>query len=150
MQKTVFTAGYTSLRPDNLLAAAEHLDAYLVDTRISPYSRVAYWMGAALKKAWGDRYIHIRELGNVNYKAPELGIKLLDAEDGTFQLSQLMRKKAVILFCACKDHATCHRTVAAQEMADRYGVEVIHLTAKGILTMGKPEEAPPPQQQSLF
>lgn len=150
MHTQVFTAGYTSLKPVDLLVAAESLDAYLVDIRISPYSRVEYWMGSHLKVVWGARYQHIKALGNINYKNPADGIKLRDAETGTMQLAQLMLSKPVILICACKNHETCHRSVAAQEMADRYNMEVIHLTAKEILNMGKPAEPEAPQQLNLI
>lgn len=147
MHTTVYTLGYTSLKPDNLLTAAEHLDAYLVDTRISPYSRHQQWMGSNLQEVYGERYVHVKELGNINYKDPEMGIRLKDVEAGTWRLAELMKVKPVILFCACKSPYSCHRSVAAQEMADRYNMQVIHLTIEEVRDMGKPAT---PDQLSLF
>lgn len=149
MNKLLLTAGYTGLKPENLHRAAEIADAYLVDIRISPYSRVPYWMGSHLKVLWGSRYVHVPTLGNINYKNPADGIRLKDPDTGTLRLLELMQTKRVILFCACKDPTTCHRSVAAQEMEDRYNVQVIHLTTRDILNMKNPADLEPPQSQQL-
>lgn len=140
---TLFTAGYTGLKPEELAKAIEHYDAVLVDVRISPYSRNPMWSGINLSRRFVERYVHIRALGNVNYRNPELGIKLVDPDDGCFRLVQLLKQRSVILLCACPDYHTCHRSTAAAEMESRYNVDVthvqvVHLSADDIRAIGKP------------
>lgn len=144
---TLYTLGYTGLKPEELLKAVEHYDATLVDVRISPYSRHPQWSGLNLSRQLGQQYIHIRALGNLNYKQPELGIKLVDPDEGCFRLVQLLKQRSVILLCACPDHHTCHRSTAAAEMEARYDVEVVHLSADDIRAIGKP---PVEKQLTLF
>lgn len=139
---TLYTAGYTGLKPSDLLVAALALDAKLVDVRISPYSRVPYWIGTAMRGAWGDRYQHIRELGNKNYKNPSEGILLVDPDEGTLKLASILKHQPAIILCACEDHHTCHRSTAAHEMEDRYAVTVVHLSKDDIRNYGKPAAQP--------
>lgn len=131
--KTLYTAGYTGLTPDLLLAAATQLNALLIDIRYSPGSRHAQWRQPHLLDVWGDRYLHVRELGNANYdKHLGEGIRLADADAGTQRIVRLLADQPLILLCACAAHEKCHRTTVAQEMADRYGAEIVHLTADDI------------------
>lgn len=113
---TLYTLGYTGTKRDQLLTLAEKLDATLVDVRLSPRSRHPMWDGSALAQAWGERYRHIRDLGNVNYKAPERGIMLMSVENGTLTLVRLLAVRPAIILCACSDWQTCHRRVVAEEM----------------------------------
>lgn len=130
---TLYTIGYTSLTPDLILKKAIDLDALIADIRISPLSRVPHWTKAQLERAWTGRYIHIRELGNKNYKGEfGEGVLLVDPDEGANRVIKLLGVQPVMLMCACKDWQTCHRKNAAQEIADRYGVEVIHLLAADV------------------
>lgn len=136
---TLYTAGYTSLTPEELLDTAERLHALIVDVRLKPWSRWAEkWNKTNLIEVWKDRYLHMDALGNLNYKG-DMGkgvIMLNDVENGTTRLAVLLKTQPVIILCACKDHKTCHRTTVAQEMIDRYNAEVVHLTAKDIQSGG--------------
>ncbi len=147
---TLYTFGYTGLEPEVILVFALARDALIVDTRISPVSRHPKWNKYTLESVWGFNYVHIKALGNKNYKGEYGdGIQLLDADAGTMQAVKLLAKKPLMFMCACSDHATCHRSVASQEMQDRYGVEVVHLTYADFMPASK-TTTPPPTQMSLF
>jgi len=132
----LYTIGYQGLRSVyTLLSLAVPLDATLIDIRMSPWSRRAEWRQDALLKELCDlqfgglkcRYVHIQELGNVNYRGdgpieiwlPEIGLDRLDMQ---------LRAKPCILLCQCPDFRTCHRGVVADLAVSRLGVEVEHLT----------------------
>lgn len=145
---TLFTAGYTGLTPDLILKAANRHDAFVADIRLSPHSRHPQWEGAALAAVLGDRYIHIRELGNRNFKGDYgEGVMLLDADRGSIRVLALLKHRPVILLCACKDWQHCHRLHAAQEMETRYGATVIHLTQNDFKRIDQPDL---PHQEQLF
>jgi uncharacterized protein (DUF488 family) len=151
----LYTLGYTGLLPADLLQLTQHLDAVLADIRFSPYSRHPQWHKANLLDLLGDRYRHIPELGNVNYKGDlGAGIILKDVEQGTIEVARLIQQQSVILLCACKDWHACHRQTAADEMQQRYNVEVIHLSLPEVgKLLRPPEPAEPifkPVQRSLF
>lgn len=146
MPNTIYTAGYTGLTPALLLDAAKRLDAVLVDVRISPRSRHPMWNGAALAKEWGERYAHIKALGNKNYKGDYgEGIMLLDSDAGVKQIAPLLEKRSVILLCACEHWETCHRRDAAEVVGERTGLKVVHLSAADIK-----QPQPPAQQLTLL
>lgn len=148
MAHTLYTAGYTGVSPADLHTATVQLGAILADIRLSPFSRNSDYHKPALIERFNTAYVHIPQLGNLNYKN-DLGdgIMLKDVERGTLEVAKLLRVQPVILLCACKHHTTCHRTTAAREMEDRYQVEVIHITGDDIYRMCHPQ---PPQQLTLF
>lgn len=137
---TLYTAGYTGSTPEKLLAAAERLKALIVDVRLMPYSKWApHWNKKALIETWGDRYVHVEALGNLNYKG-DMGegvIVLKDAETGTTHLARLLADQPAIILCACKDHHKCHRSTVAQEMGERYNVQVVHLSGSDLELPGE-------------
>lgn len=125
---TLYTLGYTGAKLNDIQAWLESNNAILVDTRYSPLSRVTTWQGDNLKKVIGSRYIHMRSLGNKNYKLQfGEGIMIVDMEKGTSDLLNILKSQPVVLMCACENYHTCHRTTTADEMAKRYGVKVVHL-----------------------
>ncbi len=118
---TVFTAGYTGRTVAQLLEAAQTLNADVMDIRFSPRSRNPVWSGSRLAESLGDRYRHLRAFGNANYKELEgPGTVLVDAEEGVRAVrSTLESGRNVILLCACKDPAGCHRTDVAALLRSR-------------------------------
>jgi hypothetical protein len=74
----LYTIGYQGLRGVyQLLNFAIPLDADIIDIRFTPYSKNEEWTQATLlnrlcdlqvRRAQTSRYVHIKELGNVNYK----------------------------------------------------------------------------------
>jgi uncharacterized protein (DUF488 family) len=119
----LYTIGYSGRTPQEIETIVELLDARLVDVRYSPASRLPQWSGLCLRQLFGDRYIHLRQFGNVNYKngGP---IQLVDYESGKAILSGLDRP--VVLMCVCSDPAICHRTHLARLLRqDGFEVEEI-------------------------
>ena len=117
----VYTIGYSGRTPNVLLEIVERLGAQLVDVRYSPASRMPQWSGLRLRQLFGERYTHLRQFGNVNYKngGP---IQLVDYASGKVYLDVLERP--AILMCVCADPAICHRTYIANLLrAD--GFEVV-------------------------
>ncbi|MDX1994979.1 MAG: DUF488 domain-containing protein [bacterium] len=127
----LYTAGYTGLLPDDLLSAAQHLGALIVDIRLNARSRVPYWNKGPLQRAWGEAYRHVGELGNLNYRSGG-EVALADEEKGVAQIVELLHQQPVILLCACVDWRTCHRRTAAEAVAARVGVAVTHLSADDV------------------
>lgn len=140
----VYTLGYLGRTQDDLAAIVERLDAKLLDIRFSPFSRNQQFAGWALKRRLTDQnYQHIKPLGNVNYKngGP---IEIADFPAGLEVIRQSVRP--VILMCACRDAAGCHRTVVAKMLQDEgFTVEEIPLTQNN-----EANDAGRPVQQALF
>lgn len=110
----VSTLGYADIESERMLQALM-VDPHrlLVDIRLMPVSRWRpTWNKTALAAQYGDRYLHLRGLGNVNYKHPEKGIQLLDPDEPLARLRSLLAQgHSLVLLCACKSYATCHRRV---------------------------------------
>jgi uncharacterized protein (DUF488 family) len=145
---TLYTLGYTGIKPAQLLAKAIELQAIVIDTRYSPRSRTPQWNGMELARLLGQRYQHLPALGNVNYKtAGPIEINL--PKVGTQQMISILNDQAAILLCACPDVSTCHRKIVAEMVQAACGCEVIHL-AKGDLASDDPAKPDKPMQQNLF
>jgi uncharacterized protein (DUF488 family) len=123
---TLYTAGYTGLKPEELKATAERLGAVVADIRFRPFSRNPAWSKVNVSKALGDRYQHIQALGNRNYKGGP--IDLLGVEAGIGIVGTLLETQPVILLCVCTNVETCHRKTVAEKLAEALGCEVKHLT----------------------
>lgn len=115
---TIYTYGYTTSTPEDLTAYIDALDAYLIDIRYSPRSRVPQWRQQALDEMAGvtehgrRRYRHIIELGNVNYNS-DGPIELYAPAAGLREIAPYLAARPCILLCACRDWRTCHRRVVA-------------------------------------
>lgn len=134
MDKIIYTLGYTGskLSLGELLAFCELRNLKLVDVRISPRSRAAQWNMAPMKDTLKDRYAHIREFGNKNYRNGD-AIELVDPVAGMVQIKAILSDYAgVVLCCACSDHMTCHRSDVAHYVSSETGLLTIHLSANDI------------------
>jgi len=126
----IFTLGYTSTTPEELLQIATERDALVLDIRLKAWSMAPRWRVEALQELLEKRYIGMSFLGNLNYKSggltvlnnPERGLELV-----TRYLVTGGDPKSVILLCACWSHVTCHRLVAAKLIAGETGCEIEHL-----------------------
>ena len=98
-------------------ALAERLGTTVIDIRLVPASRWRKeWRDSELRNLLGDRYVHVRELGNEHYK--EGGpIKIKDMDAGIKKLLEI--GGSLILLCGCKDKLDCHRRVVARELEER-------------------------------
>lgn len=116
---TLATIGYTEpdaqARIDAFVAAPR---AYLVDIRLTPYSRFRpEWNRPALQARYGRQYVHLRGLGNVNHQDRRLPIHLLDPEPHLQHLAAcLLHGHSYLLLCACKDYTRCHRKVVYEQI----------------------------------
>lgn len=123
MTDQIYTLGYTGRRPGEIYALAEQLDATVCDIRFSPRSRVPRWNKGRLEVLLGDRYMHIQELGNQNYKTGG-PVEIVDLDAGLARIQD--HPRPVILMCACKDLAGCHRAVIRDHLRAE-GLEVEEL-----------------------
>lgn len=120
MTQRVYTIGYGGRKPSEIKQIAEALDAIVFDIRFSPRSRNPQWAGKNVKALLGDRYHHVREFGNRNYKGGAIELVDFDAGRGLIEDSS----RPVILMCVCKDPACCHRTTIAEQLrAEGFEVE---------------------------
>ena len=136
MTDRVFTIGYSGRKPAEIKLLAEELDATVFDVRFSPRSRVPHWSRKRLTESLGDRYRHVRALGNRNYRSGPIELEDFPAGLALIQESD----RPIILMCACKDPAICHRTTIAEKLR-KVGMQVAEL-----------DSGPPagPQQLELF
>ena len=126
MPHALYTLGYQGHTPDRILSYVQRLGAALVDVRYAVRSMRPEWRGAALKQLVGPgRYVHLRCLGNVNYKAPNLPIVLDNPNGAVWTMRWILDERPAILLCGCAEHIDCHRSVAAEWLAERLGSEVV-------------------------
>jgi uncharacterized protein (DUF488 family) len=125
----LYDVGYGEIGSPKLLAAvAEKLKARVVDIRIIPNSRIPGWTKSSLEKLLGERYVHLKSLGNINYKGGP--IKFVNLEDGVVVVKNLLNVRPVILMCMCKDRSVCHRLEFIRIFYKREGVNSIPLTVE--------------------
>ena len=125
----LFTYGYAGGKPEDLQSFLEETGALLVDIRMSPRSKMAQWTGQALRERFGTTYLHLPQLGNLNY-ANGGPIKLANPAQALDRLRPILAERSIILLCACYDWQRCHRLTAATFLADELGCEVEHLPGR--------------------
>lgn len=112
----LFTTGYTGKKPGDLLALATDNDAVIVDIRKSANSRVPRWREQELGELLGDRYRHVPQFGNNNYKSGG-PVVIADIEAGT-QIVLAITNPAIIMLCACESDEHCHRKAVAERFRE--------------------------------
>jgi uncharacterized protein (DUF488 family) len=125
----IYTAGYNAWSFYEFKAKTEELGKILVvDVRYSPKSFNPFWSKKNLKKYFGEHYIHIKNLGNVNYRNGK-PIKIYNLDKGCKQLLNSLGKDYddCLLLCACEDVEECHRKVIVKKLQLMTLCEVIHL-----------------------
>jgi uncharacterized protein (DUF488 family) len=123
----LYTLGYSGWTPQAIQAEAQDRNAVVCDIRYSPTSRHPQWNRRQLAQLLGARYQHVQALGNRNYKSGG-PIELADYEAGKEVIAQILATgQSVILMCACKDVAMCHRLTAAEQSAADFSVPITHL-----------------------
>jgi hypothetical protein len=105
---TIYLFGYSGKTLEQIAQALGE-DGLLIDIRYSPRSRKAGFSRSGLERVFGERYRHVRELGNADYQTG--GIRLADAEAGVQIIETLIAEQnsPLFLMCSCEDGATCHR-----------------------------------------
>ncbi len=123
----LYTLDYSGWTPQAIQTEAQARNAVVCDIRYSPASRHPQWTKRQLAQLLGARYQHVQALGNPNYKTGG-PIELANYEAGKQAVAELLATgQSVILMCACKDLATCHRRTAAERLAADLGVPITHL-----------------------
>jgi uncharacterized protein (DUF488 family) len=145
--QTLYTLGYTGIKPAQLLAKVEMLGAIVLDVRYSPRSRAHQWNGIEMARLLGQHYQHVPALGNINYKSGG-PVEINMPQVGVPQVMAILAARSAILLCACPDHETCHRSIVAGLVQAMCHCEVIHL-GKEDLRSGTPKTEKP-QQLDLF
>lgn len=118
MTTQIYTTGYGKRQPSEIAELLDDLGAVLVDIRFSPWGRPGF-KGWELQRFFPGRYLHLKALGNADYKTS--GMRIADYEAGRDSLVRLDRP--ALLLCACASPVGCHRTVVA-EMLRRDGFTV--------------------------
>jgi hypothetical protein len=120
--------GYMAKGSEECLnALMKQPNAYLIDIRLMPMSRWRpQWNQYFLQEKWANRYLHLRCLGNENYKSNK-EIKLSDPERGIpCLIDGLQLGYTLILLCACSRYEHCHRrTVVEMVQAAMPDVEIV-------------------------
>jgi uncharacterized protein (DUF488 family) len=139
---TLYTYGYTGGSIEDLKRYAD-AGALILDIRHKPYSRwQPQWNRRSLEEALWMDYAHCGNLGNRNYKGDldDPGVHLIvNLEAGLELLRELLRKRPVVLLCACKNAEGCHRNTVARAAVQQFrGVQVRHLAPGDSLEYQQP------------
>lgn len=128
MTLRIYTIGYAGWAPAALRDHVLALGATLVDVRIAPTSKSPQWRKEALAALMGAAYRHLPALGNRNAFTGG-SVALNDPERALQPIAALLEQGPVALLCGCADPQRCHRSVAAEFLAERLGAEVEHILA---------------------
>lgn len=120
-----FTFGYNILSEKIFEETFENNQGLIVDVLFRPYSFQHDWAcGEALLERWGERYLHLPQWGNRNYRDRGGEIKFADFKGGWQIVKNLFSEyDTFYLMCACGKPDKCHRTVIKTQLAfNRYAV----------------------------
>ena len=132
---TLYTIGYSGRSLDEIETICSEVDALLLDIRYKPYSRKYGFSKAALARFFGANYLHLRELGNINYDNNK-PIQIYEPDAGLVLLGGLLRHRPVIMLCVCRNYQRCHRQEVAYLAREHFpGLQVIHITPAGDITL---------------
>ena len=119
--KKIYTFGYQGQNQALLSDALKEINGVLVDVRLAARSRVPAWNKSHLHELLKDRYVHIRNLGNLNYKN-DGPVEIVDLETGLQEVLLLAKRRSVVLTCVCKNLCGCHRETISNALRER-GIE---------------------------
>lgn len=137
----IITLGYAGRTLAEVQDIMARTGALLVDIRYSPQSRLPQWRKQALQNRLKARYTHLPAFGNRNFRGGP--IELLNWPVGLEEIREMARHEGcIILMCACRDAAQCHRAVVAEKLVEAgFAVEEWSVPAGGWT---------PPTQLMLF
>jgi uncharacterized protein (DUF488 family) len=114
---TIYTIGYLNTTRLNLKHKIQELNLVLVDIRLNPYSHFPFWNKNDLEDFFKEDYLHIKDLGNENYKGRE--IKIPNIDNGIKAIKEIYnRNKSCILMCVCSKYNLCHRKIIAEKVKE--------------------------------
>jgi len=124
----LYDLGYSNFgSSDPVLHAIRILGAILVDVRYLPHSQDAQWDGIVLSQQLGSRYVHVKDLGNVNYRGS--GNVIQNLEKGMKTVEKMLADSPAVLMCVCGDRSNCHRMIPIREF-EKMGIVCAELTRK--------------------
>ena len=83
---------------------------YLVDIRLVARSTWQAFNKQSLQARFRERYIHMPELGNVNYSHRDQPIQIAYPDRGIPRLMNgIDQGYTIVLMCGCKQYELCHR-----------------------------------------
>jgi hypothetical protein len=108
----IYPCGYSSDAALIMHLMQSHPRMLLIDTRHTPFSRIAAWNEPTLRATYGERYRWAGKfLGNQNHTTGG-PIRQADAETGIRGLIQYLQEgHPLILLCGCREYSMCHRSV---------------------------------------
>jgi len=115
MQGSIIPYGYAASNIAELEQLMRDERTYLVDIRLSPQSRIQAFTKPMLEARFPKHYIHMPELGNINYRSPEQGIQIASPVRGIERLVRGIRQGyTLVLMCGCRDYESCHRRTVVE------------------------------------
>jgi uncharacterized protein (DUF488 family) len=145
MSQSIYTIGYEGVSINAVLKSLQEMEIdMLMDIRAVPQSRKPGFSKSKLGQFLVENeieYIHLRGLGTPpegreaarKKKKVELDriygqhLKTQDAKTDLKTALDLSQKKKCCLLCYEHSPACCHRLIVAEKIADRTGMEIIHL-----------------------
>jgi uncharacterized protein (DUF488 family) len=121
MSGRLFTVGYAGWTLEQLAHQVQELHALLLDIRFSPESRQPRWRRQNLAAHFGERYVHVQALGNINYRGGDMVVSDYGAGKRVVR-RYLAAGRNVILMCACARVAQCHRLYVATRLEADLGL----------------------------
>lgn len=121
----IYSIGYKNVLPSELSRIVDDLDATLIDIRYAPTSFSPFWKKDFLQGLYNDKYLHIKDLGNINFNNNN-DIKILDLERGIDNVLN-GNFKNVIFMCACEDLNECHRKIIKEYLMKKYSIEMVEI-----------------------
>ena len=123
----IYTAGYNNWTDDSFKEITDELNAVVIDIRYSANAFLPFWTKKYLQKMFGDRYKHIPQLGNKNYRYRGFQIEIDDINKCNIVIDLMRSGTNCILLCACVDYEKCHRKIVAEEIQKRIQCEIKEL-----------------------
>ena len=142
---TILTIGYEGSTIGDFVATLKLADVQvLIDIRDVPVSRKRGFskkaLAATLENA-GVEYVHLRDLGDPKpgREAARRGnmvaferifrahLEGREAQEALEKALDISSEVCACLLCYERDHAGCHRTIVAEEMANRGAIPIRHL-----------------------
>lgn len=125
----VYSAGYQNMNREAFAEFVRRNGIKVADVRLKPVSRNHVWnKNALLERLVLSGYVHIPDLGNLNYKGGPIVLK--DEAAGLLALRALLTISPVVVLCVCADPMICHRTVITDKLTE---FKVRHLYPRDVI-----------------
>jgi uncharacterized protein (DUF488 family) len=102
----------------------------VIDVRRSPRAWSRKWYGDSLNNLCNSeniRYINKESLGNTSGCSHWIPAAQDEANQGLFEVAEIIKTENILLLCAEMDCSKCHRTEVASKLKDLTNASVKHL-----------------------